>query len=168
MILEFGIAEAALAWLDANAAEGGAYTIVLNADETIAPKLLSYSGKTVSVTLEGGAAERTVNLNSNGSLFTVESGVTLTMGNNVTLRGWSDNTDSLVRVNIGGMLVMNVGNTNFSGTGGGVYVNSDGTFVKQSSVIIYGSDTSAMLKNTAYSDDYGHAVFVDGSSGGWE
>jgi hypothetical protein len=121
----------ALAWLDANAVEGGAYSIIIKADESIARKTLSYGGKTVSVTLEGDASERTILLSENGSLFTVESGVTLTLGNNVTLRGWAGNTASLVRVNNGGTLAMNTGskisgNTSF-GSGGGVLVY-DGTF----------------------------------------
>jgi hypothetical protein len=47
-----------LEWLNACAMEGGAYIITLNGDETIAPKTLSYSGKTVSVTLNGGANGR--------------------------------------------------------------------------------------------------------------
>jgi hypothetical protein len=76
--------------------------------------------------------------------------------------------------------------------GGGVYVYSGGTFTKQSGGIIYGSNATSALKNTAYSDSYGHAVYVrisessgkkrnttggvggtldstkSGSAGGWE
>ncbi|MDR2446545.1 MAG: hypothetical protein LBD58_04550, partial [Treponema sp.] len=74
--------------------------------------------------------------------------------------------------------------------GGGVYVYSGGAFAKQSGGAIYGSDASGSLKNTAYNDSCGHAVYVDtspakkrdatagcgvilnsgvsGSSGGWE
>jgi hypothetical protein len=66
-----------------------------------------------------------------------------------------------------------------------VYVGS-GTVTKQSGGIIYGSDASASLRNTA-SSGYGHAVYangkkrdstagvgvtldstVSGSAGGWE
>ncbi|MDR1175656.1 MAG: hypothetical protein LBK83_09350 [Treponema sp.] len=119
-----------LEWLDANAAEGGAYTFILNGDEIVAPKILSYSDKTVSITLLGGLAERTVSLGSNGALFTVGSGVTLKLGNNVSLRGLSGNTSALVRVESGGKLEMQSGskisgnyNTSSDGYGGGVYVN---------------------------------------------
>jgi hypothetical protein len=167
--------------------------------------------------------ERTVSLSSNGSLFTVENGVTLTLGNDITLRGRTSNTISLVQVNSGGTLVMNAGskvtgNTRTSGHSGGVYVNggtftmtggtvsgntvfgssgggvgvwdngtfmmsggntasntsnstyarggvvyvgSGGTFTKQSGGIIYGSNASASLKNTARDgDSYGHAVYA--------
>ncbi|MDR2784088.1 MAG: hypothetical protein LBB48_09690, partial [Treponema sp.] len=77
------------------------------------------------------------------------------------------------------------------GGGGGVYVNSSGTFTKQSGGVIYGSDANSnALKNSAGKGDdaYGHAVYVDsrrkhngtvgvgvtldssipGSLGGWE
>jgi hypothetical protein len=46
--------EAALEWLDANAAEGGAYTVTLSDNETIALAVLSY-GKTVNITLPSEA-----------------------------------------------------------------------------------------------------------------
>jgi len=65
-----------------------------------------------------------------GSMFTIKSGVTLTLGGNITLRGQSSNTAGLVNVN-DGMLVMEdgskiTGNTSSSGSGG-VYVAA-GTF----------------------------------------
>jgi hypothetical protein len=185
--------DGSLAWLSENALEGGAYTVILNGDELIAPRTLSYGGKTVSITLLGGMAERTVSLGSSGPLFTVESGVTLKLGYNVTLRGQSNNTSSLVRVDSGGTLEMKSGskisgNTatvasgggvsvnggmftmsggeisgNSAHSGGGVYVAS-GTFIKQSGGVIYGADANSVLKNTANTGySYGHAVYVSGS-----
>jgi uncharacterized repeat protein (TIGR02543 family) len=210
--------EKSLTWLDLNAAEGGNYTITLSKDESFGYKSLSYRGRTVSLTIKGDTKERTVSLSSTGLLFTVGSGVTLTLGNNVTLQGRSDNTDSLVSVSSGGTLVMEsgskiTGNTtsyygggvsvHISGTftmsggeisgntstlGGGVYVS--GTFTKQWGGIIYGSNASSTLKNTATrSESDSHAVYVSsgskkrnstagagvtldsgkaGSAGGWE
>jgi hypothetical protein len=129
-----------LEWLSASAAEGGAYTITLSGNETVAPSTvsvvggtmstpstLSYSGKTVSITLDGGAAERTVSLGSNGYLFTVGSGVTLKLGSNITLQGRSGNTAAVVLVNSGGTLEMNSGskisgNTNASTSDSGMSV----------------------------------------------
>jgi hypothetical protein len=118
--------EAALAWLEANAEERGDYTITLTGDETIAPQTLSYGGKNVRITLSGGAAERTVSLGSTGSIFTIKQGVTLTLDNNLTLQGRTDNTASLVQVNSKGTLVMNIGSKitgNTASYGGGVYVS---------------------------------------------
>jgi uncharacterized repeat protein (TIGR02543 family) len=116
---------ASLAWISGNAQEGGFYTITVKANETIAPQTLSYSGKNVRITLNGGASERTVSLSAAGSLFTVESGVTLTLDNNITLKGRSGNIP-LVWVNSGGTLVMNTGSKisgNTGTNGGGVYVS---------------------------------------------
>jgi uncharacterized repeat protein (TIGR02543 family) len=130
--------QAALTWLDSNAEEGGNYSITLNADASIAPTTLSYNGIYVSITLNGGTSEKTISLNSTGSLFTIGSGVTLTLGNNVTLQGLSDNTASLVQVNSGGVLVMNGGaisNNIATSYGGGVRVDSNGTFTMNSGTI---------------------------------
>jgi uncharacterized repeat protein (TIGR02543 family) len=133
-----------LAWITSNAIEGGNYTVTLRNDETIDPQSLSYSGNNVNITLNGGTAERWVILSSSGSLFTVGSGVTLTLDNNVTLQGRSNNTASLVRVNSGGTLLLKsgskiTGNTSSSSVGGGVIVNG-GTFTMSGGEI---SDNSA-------------------------
>jgi hypothetical protein len=162
-----------LTWLNTNAAEGGSYTIVLSVDEIISPQMLSYKGKNVTITLKGDMWERSLSLNSNGALFTVENGVTLTLDNNITLQGRSGNTTPLMRVNSGGTLTMESGskirgNVNTASNGGGVAVNSNGafvinggTFIKQSGGTIYGSNASTELKNTATNgDSYGHAVYV--------
>jgi hypothetical protein len=125
-----------LAWIKSQT-QGGAYSITLKADEVLAPTALSYSVNNVSITIDGGTAERVISLDSTGSLFSVGSGVTLTLGNNVTLQGRSDNTTSLVWVSSGGTLVMNAGSKISGNTatapsgnasGGGVYVYSSGRF----------------------------------------
>jgi hypothetical protein len=129
----FSIANALL-WLKTNAQANTAYTIVINANETLAPQTLSYANLNnksgVSITLTGSRSERTVQLDSNGSLFTVESGVTLTLGENVTLVGRASNSAPLVH--IGGTLVMEDGakvmGNNTTGYAGGVYVYPTGTF----------------------------------------
>jgi hypothetical protein len=138
-----------LAWLSENAVFGSTYPVTLNGDETIGPQTLSYSGKHVTIILDGGTAERTVNLSSNGALFTVGSGVTLRLGNNITLRGWNNNTSALVQVNSGGALMMNSGskisgntNTSYSAYAGGVYV-SGGTFTMSSGQISGNSASSS-------------------------
>jgi hypothetical protein len=156
--------EAALAWIKDNAAEGGAYTYTLRGDETIAPHDLGYSGKAVSITLEGDTGERTVNLNAEGSLFTVQSGVTLTLGRGVTLEGRDTNTASLVQVNYGGTLVMDTGskirgNTAYSG-GGGVYIDGGGAFTMNGGEISGNTVSSAAA---ARSNSYGGGVYVSDS-----
>ncbi|MDR1218146.1 MAG: carbohydrate-binding domain-containing protein [Treponema sp.] len=126
-----------LAWIANNAVEGGNYAVTLKNNETLAPQSLSYNGKKVSITLDGGTVERRLSLSANGSLFTIGNGVTLTLGNNVSLRGRSGNTTSLVWVNGGGTLVMESGskisgnsNTADNASGGGVFVGSGGRFMQ--------------------------------------
>jgi len=123
-----------LEWLKENAESGGNYLIELNANETIAPHTLSYSGKSrITITLAGVGANRGVFLSANGSLFTVGADVTLVLENNVTLQGRGKNTKPLVHIN-GGALKMNAGSAitgnarigNDTG-GGGVRVDSSGT-----------------------------------------
>jgi hypothetical protein len=127
-----------LAWISANAWDGGAYTIALENDEALEPQLLSYGGKAVSITLTGGEEERRLSLGSPGNLFIVDSNVRLTLGGNITLQGLSGNTDSLVRVNSGGALIMEEGATiagnSASIIGGGVFVM--GEFLMNGGIII--------------------------------
>jgi uncharacterized repeat protein (TIGR02543 family) len=157
-----------LVWISANVEEEGAYSITLKADEAIAPTELSYGVDNVSIVIDGGTVERVISLNSVGSLFSVGSGVTLTLGNNVTLQGRSDNTTSLVRVNERGTLVMNAGakvsgNTatasDSSAEGGGVYVSSSGMFTMNA-----GAKVSGNTITVSDSSAEGGGVYVD--SGG--
>jgi hypothetical protein len=114
----------ALAWLKDNAADNTDYTILLKADESLpswtlggnaAGTTTAANGKTgVTITLKGKDAVRTVQLSGTGSLFTVNSGVTLILDENITLMGKSNNTVSLVRVNSNGSLEMG-GNAKITG-----------------------------------------------------
>jgi hypothetical protein len=121
---------ASLSYISSNADTGDNFYIVLTADESAANSTLSYSGKTVGITLMSGRKERTISPTTNGNFFTVSSGVTLTLEQGVVLQGRSANTGSLIKID-GGTFVMNggkiSGNTLNSASGGGVYVNS-GTF----------------------------------------
>jgi hypothetical protein len=142
-----------LSYISANAVSGDEYYIVLSANEIIAPASLNYSGKNVGVTLLGYSSERTISLSANGRMFTVNSGVTLAIDENVTLVGRSYNSTYLVYVDKGsfvmndgakitgdtasysasGVFVGDSGNFTMnggeiSGNKGGVYVGNNGTF----------------------------------------
>jgi len=128
-----------LSWLSTNVVSNKNYTYEIKANESISStKILYYSGKTnITINLNGGSTEKIISLSSAGvgAMFSIESGVTLILDNNITLQGRT-NTTSLVKVNIGGNLIMNVGakisdnlfcdSTNIGG--GGVHVNG-GTFI---------------------------------------
>jgi hypothetical protein len=156
---------AKLSWLQTNAQSNTNYTVEVTTDESIGPTTLSYSNRsTIGITLKGTDTTRIISLSSSGAMFTVSSGVTLTLDNNITLQGQSNNTNSLVNVYGGGRLVMNAGsaitgntyNSSSSDTGygfgGGVYVFSGGT------VTMSGGTISS---NTARS---GGGVYVGGGT----
>jgi len=133
-----------LIYISANSVSGDDFYIVLETDENSSPATLDYS-KTVGITLLGYGGERTISLNANGSLFTVASGVTLTLDENITLIGRSANNIALVRINDGGKLIVNDGakiseNSN-NVNGGGVYVYY-GTFTMNGGTIS-GNTTSS-------------------------
>ncbi|MDR0302062.1 MAG: InlB B-repeat-containing protein, partial [Treponema sp.] len=126
-------------WLDDNAKSDTKYLVEVNANDNLVRRSLSYSGKSnITIKLEGIEGEKTISLYSIlGSLFTIESVVTLILDNNIILKGLNNNNASLVKINSGGTLEMNegakiTGNTNTSSEiyvyGGGVYVNG-GTFI---------------------------------------
>jgi hypothetical protein len=124
----------ALSWISTNAVSGDKFSIILGESDSISPKNLNYSGKTVSITILGYGSERTITLNTNGNMFTVNSNVTLILDENIKLVGI--NTDSIIYVS-GGSLIMNDGskingNTNkgqgYGGNGGAVSVDSLGIF----------------------------------------
>jgi len=130
---------AQLQWLQDNAESDKNYTLVPPAAlEEIVPHTLSYTGRNnITIQLKSAGGEKIVALSENGSLFTVESGVTLILDNGVTLRGHDCNDASLITVNGGGTLIMNMGakitgnTSNYSNThgGGGVFVLYEGVFI---------------------------------------
>ncbi|MDR0443672.1 MAG: fibronectin type III domain-containing protein [Treponema sp.] len=129
----------ALSWISANAVNGDIFSIVLGADESASPMILNYSGRTVGITLLGSGIERKISLNANGSLFTVNAGVTLTLDTNISLVGRSTNNASLVYVN-GGNLIINdgakiTGNNAGNTQGGGINVQSSGTLTLNGGII---------------------------------
>jgi hypothetical protein len=117
-----------LAWLQNNILSNKSYFIEITANENIPPQNLSYSGKSdITIIMNGSGTMRTINLSGNGSLFTIDTGVTLILDNNIILNGRSNNNRSLVYINNGGMLVMNAGvkitgNSSTSYDGGGVFI----------------------------------------------
>lgn len=144
---------AKLAWLEINAQSNYKYDVVVDAEEIITPYIFSYAGRDkVTVRLKGAAGAVPVYLSTMGAMFTVESGVTLILDNNITLNGREDNEKSLVIVNSGANLVMNAGAkiTGNKGAyeGGGVYVNG-GSFTM---------DGGEISGNNA---KYGGGVFVN-------
>ncbi|MCL2193908.1 MAG: hypothetical protein FWB78_11010, partial [Treponema sp.] len=116
-----------LRWMQANAQSGGNYVIEISGNESIAPQILPNGRINLTLTLRGSGEMRTVGLSSSGNIFRVTSGVTLVLGNNITLQGRGGNNAPLVLVETGGTLIMEegariTGNDNTGSIGGGVSV----------------------------------------------
>jgi hypothetical protein len=163
--------------LDAALASSGSYTIVLDGTESdlgsFAPKTLNVTGSKSIITIRGNG--RTIQLGSNGSLFTLDPGsgshIELVL-QDVILRGrnsisnGSDNNAPLVWVESGETLEMKTGssitgnvNSSSSNYGGGVYVAGNGTFTMSGGTV---SNNSASPSSTIYGS--GGGVYV--ASGG--
>ena len=169
-----------LAWLDRNVESHGIYILDVSANDNIDPYTFQYSGAiNVTVILRGDAANRTIRLSKNGTLFTVKSNVTFILDNNITLQGHSQNTNVLVNVN-GGIFIMNTGatitgNTNsasYNAYGGGVYVSDKGTFemnggtisgnnAESGSGVYVSSGTTFRMASGAISNNNGRGVSVN-------
>ncbi|AEF85920.1 putative extracellular nuclease [Treponema primitia ZAS-2] len=136
---------------------GKQYTIVLGANEAIGPQQLIYPGKTVTITIKGSGAPRTVSLSTpSSSLFALGNGVTLILDDKIILQGIHNNNAPLVVVNSGAVFEMHestglIDNIfNATGTldgGGGVYVASGGTFTMTGGTI---ADSGALSGGGVY------------------
>jgi uncharacterized repeat protein (TIGR02543 family) len=116
-----------------------------------------------TLTLEGVGAERIIQLTGQGNMFYLgSSSAKLTLAGSLTLRGVTNNYQSLVEVADGGTFTMKgdakvSGNTATTTGGGGVFVNGSGSsFAMQ--------DNAAVSGNTATGIGAGGGgVFVTGS-----
>ena len=112
-----------LAWLQLHAESNISYAIDVTSDVSIEPTPIGGGINSTTVTITGSGGNK-IDLASNGSMFTIKSGVTLVL-KNITLRGRDNNNASLVKVD-GGALTMETGSAisnNAAPAGGGVYMN---------------------------------------------
>ena len=114
--------EDALSYISEDAESNDNYFIVVTSNGSITPQTFSYSNKTVGITLMADSGERTVQLASSGSMFTVESGVTFSLENNVILKGIDNNTGFLVKTDNSGAFIMNGGKITGNSGRSGVYI----------------------------------------------
>ncbi|MCL2092825.1 MAG: hypothetical protein FWH12_01400 [Treponema sp.] len=144
--------------------EARTYRIRVAVDQTLDPVQLSINGS--RITLVGRYANRTVGvqLEGNGSLFTIGSNVRLTLGDGISLRGHEDNNASLVRVEGNARFEMQGGDIrgNTAPYGGGVYVDANGGFAKTGGTI-YGADGGLAANMATGTAPAGNAVFHNSS-----
>ncbi|MDR0436985.1 MAG: InlB B-repeat-containing protein [Bacteroidales bacterium] len=122
-----------LDWLERNVESHNTYIVEVNANENIAPRTLEYRGAiNVTIILRGDHVNRTIRLQSHGTMFTVNPNITFVLDNNITLHGHRGNTNNSVVFVNNGTFIMKTGATitgNLSNTcGGAVCVDRSGTF----------------------------------------
>ena len=127
---------AQLTWLDANAQSNSSYTLIAYKDETLNHVHdLSYDGKSnITITLKGNGAMRTISLLYMFYMFYVDTGVTLILDSNITLKGqtnWTTLSPVIIVAN-GGTLIMNSGTVI---TGGSRGASLNGTFTMNGGTI---------------------------------
>ena len=118
-----------LAYIRNNAGDGVVYDIVVNNNEYIGPQTVSTMGRNIIVNISSAspADVKTIQLEGQGHLFSIDTGITLKL-QDIILQGHSNNNRALVAVG-NGTLVLNSGakitmNTNSSTwEGGGIYIN---------------------------------------------
>ena len=158
---------ASLSYISANAVSGDDFYIVLGADESASPMNLNYSRKTVGITLMGYGGERTITLASNGRLFLIFEGVTLTLDENITLVGLSTNTFPLIGNN--GNLIINDGAKISGNTGVGIYISNvtvtinGGTISENTGfgIVVSGNAGNLIMNGGTISENSG-GIFVNG------
>lgn len=101
----------ALRWINANAQNGGDYSIVLETDIAAPSTVLNCNGKDVTISLKSSGADVRVTYatrNPSSSLFTIKSGVTFVLEEGVSLVGNPSASRTPVTVD-GGNFIMNGG-----------------------------------------------------------
>jgi hypothetical protein len=141
----------------AEVATGATAAIILYGDEDFEKTVDTEANITNNshITLVGGfdgsgTEERTLQLTGTGVMFMINGGASLTLDNNVTLKGHDSNTASLVSVNADGTLLVKSGSKitgNSSSQGGGVAVVNGGSFTMKSGEI---SRNEADVGETGY------------------
>jgi len=119
-----------LAWIANNGGYGTVYDVVVNNNEYLGPTTISTLGRDITVIIRSANAAdvKTIQLSSQGHLFSVSNNITLEL-QDIVLKGISTNNRALVLVGTGGKIILNSGskitlNNNIaSSEGSGIYIN---------------------------------------------
>ncbi|MCL2260465.1 MAG: hypothetical protein FWC15_03820 [Fibromonadales bacterium] len=154
-----------LIWLQANAKPDGNYVIEIEADEQITSSVEQLRG---TITLRGVGANRTISYARASmfskcphSMFSVHSGTTLILDNNITLKPESCSSSMvLVSIRQRGTFVMNDGSAitggRSKGGGGGVVVGRSGTFLMKGGTISGNTNYRGYIKDAGFGKYYVH------------
>ena len=140
----------------------GTYTVTIASNQELAPTPLTVNNTNITLVAANPASPVTVQLSENGSLLTVESGVTLSLGNGVVLRGrnatehGANNNTWLVKVNDGGTLNMNNGSV--------ITGNTTSSPANGVGVLVHGNNASFIMEGGRISGN--HVIVSVGGFGG--
>jgi hypothetical protein len=130
------------AYIASQTDDGTVYDITVTQNEYLDPTTVETMGRNVTINLHSASAAdiKSIQLESPGSLFVINSNMTLKLSN-IILKGISSNNVALITVGNSGSLVMDDGakitlNTNISAQGGGVRLNN-GTMTMNGGEISY-------------------------------
>jgi hypothetical protein len=118
-----------LAYIAGQADDGTVYDIEVTQNEYLEPAMVATQGKNVVVNLRSADAGdiKVIQIYSTGTLLTVNNNITLTL-QNITLKGRPGNDTVLVKVALGGAMVMNqnakIRDNTSKSDGSGLYIDS--------------------------------------------
>ena len=118
-----------LSWISNQGGNGTTYDIVINSDVSLLSTTVSTRGRNISINIrsENSSHPRTIQLMGQGSLFILDANITLIL-QDIIIRGHSNNNRALVFIGPSKLILDTgskiVGNTNISGYGGGVRLDS--------------------------------------------
>jgi hypothetical protein len=153
-----------LAYIRNNAGDGVVYDIVVNNNVYIAPQTVSTMGRNITVNIRSAspADVKIIQLEGQGHLFSIDTGITLKL-QDIILQGHSNNNVALVAVGNGTTLILNSGakvtqNTNSGdANGGGVHINGGTLDLNENAEIIRNSVIG-------YNTSFGGGIYI-GNSG---
>jgi len=121
-----------LAYIRNNAGDGVVYDIAIDNNEYISPQTVATMGRNITVIIRSASSAdvKSIQLESQGNLFSVDNNITLKL-QDIVLKGMSTNNKALILVSQGGKLILNSGskvtlNTNVSNGAGGINVDNGG------------------------------------------
>jgi len=123
----------------------GTYTVTLLENQMLAP--YTFTANAVrDISLVSQSGEKTVQIAGNETLFTVNAGVTLTLGSNITLNGSQSSDASLVVISSGKFVMQNgskISGHKTSAFSGAVYVNgANAVFEMKGGIIEHNESTN--------------------------
>jgi len=147
-----------LAWIGTQGGNGVVYDIVVDNNENLGPTSVISMGVNITVNIRSASSSdvKTIQLEGQGHLFSIDTGITIRL-QDIVLRGHSTNNRAVISLG-NGTLILNsgskiTGNSNQSTNGGGILV-SGGSLVM--------NDGSEISRNNAGGDwNRGGAIYVN-------